>query len=264
MEWLFTAFLIPLAFVIWQIRANRKLAVETGAFKQDFPSIRFNNFDLYKDVLYIVIFGANITKESKIYLEFPIEVANIGEKTTEDVYFTITFPIDSSLPYEGEFTPLLNDARPIVNRKFYKSKVDKVISYHIESIHPKVNNVLKEYFFIGESKIEDWKCFNLEFVNSYTKNLVKGSLINVHDFVTTLSCKNNVPRRVYFKIFLFACNTLDELYLKIDYSNITKIYGYPSNVFLSMLEIEPMDFPKNKSIIIGKMIGEKSGLLKEN
>ena len=261
--WIITT-AVSVVLIIWQIRANRKLTKEIGGFKQDIPTIRFLNYNLYNDVVYTIIYGADISEKSKIYIEFPIEIGNIGEKTIEDVLLSISFPHDSTLPYDKDFTPNFTISGNSISRKYFNSSNEKLINYRILSIHPSVSNILAEYLTVTESKKKDLETFNLEFVNDFTKSLQNKVPPTCHDFVATLVAKNNKPIKVYFKTFLFSCKNLDELMKTVDYSNMVKIYGYPDNIFSVMLDLKPVDTNTSNRIKTGKIIRNQSGLMREN
>lgn len=255
--------LISVILLLWQIRANRKLAREIGEFKHDIPVTRFLNRNLYNDVVYFVIYGANISDEKQIYIEFPIEIGNVGEKTIEDIHFSMSFPHNSTLPYDKEFIPKPSKSGIPITRKFIKSKDEKLINYQIQSIHPDVIHILGEYLTIKKSSKEDLESFNIDFINDFIRSLQNKSHPTKYDFVTRLVSKNNKPYIVFFKTFLFACKNLEELVDIIDYPNLIKIYGYPDNIFTVMLELEKIDSPNSEGIKIGKILIEKSGVIHE-
>lgn len=251
---------LSVVLVVWQLRANRKLAKETGSFKQNIPTIRFLNFDLWDEVLYIIVYGADISSEYKVYIEFPLEVGNIGERTLEDLQLTISFPPNSSLPYDNQTNPYLTGNEDSIKRKFVKGSNESSINYYIQSIHPKVLNILAEYLTVPLSSQKELESFNLTFANQFNRSLLNKSSLTCQDFVTTLISKDNKPLKVYFKTFLFNCKNIEELMKMINDSIKIEIGGYPDNLFPVMLDLETPDTKSINNVRIGKISEKQAGM----
>lgn len=194
---------------IWQIRHSKKIAIDSGAFQKPKPVLSLLNCELKNEETYRIVFGCNFKKYENIFFEFPVQLANTGDKDVEGSHLVFKHAMESPLPLDDigcvEMLPLLIN---FGSRRFTKDNNGKCVTFFIKQVNPKVGITIPEPLLIPETvrKME---------VPATTKDnvniLVKLDVSFMFTFELLFTAQNCAPQKFKFDVEAINSKDIDEL-----------------------------------------------------
>ncbi|MGR3310001.1 MAG: hypothetical protein ACUZ77_04435 [Candidatus Brocadiales bacterium] len=202
------ALILMVIFGLWQIRHSKKIAIDSGAFQKPKPVLSLLNCELKNEETYRIVFGCNFKKYENIFFEFPVQLANTGDKDLEGSHLIFKHAMESPLPLDDKCAKMYTQLINIGIRKFTKGNNGKFITYFIKQVNPKVGIMIQELLLIPETvRRMEVPATTKDNVNILAKFDVSFMFI----FELLFTAQNCAPQKFKFDVEAINSKDIDEL-----------------------------------------------------
>ena len=231
--------IIAIGISIWAVYKSEDIAKKSGVFDKGELILSFDNFDILENQTYDVYFGINFIPTELNLLEFPISVANIGNKTVDEIALISNYPNAMKVAIDTDLLEIKSILGDDIKRKYFSSKPFDQVALNLKSLNPRAAVSMTDLISVQETSINNHK---MSAVSKDGKNVdFNVSAAFAYKIITTLNAKDITSQNFQFNVQNINSTNFQELLKHAVTSRLSKKEESSNNrpfiIFITEIDI---------------------------